>query len=74
MNGVRPHQPDLEGAARDQTGAPGEGEREGAAAASGGNTMDTLVDRLFEQAQILYRRWPEVEDTCAPAPREQVPR
>jgi len=49
-------------------------EREGAAAASGGNAMDPLVDRLFEQAQILYRRWPEVEGTYAPAPREQVPR
>jgi len=36
--------------------------------------MDPLVDRLFEQAQILYRRWPEVEGAYAPTPRERVPR
>lgn len=48
--------------------------REGAAAGSGVNGMDPLVDRLFEQAQILYRRWPEVEDAYALAPRGAISR
>jgi hypothetical protein len=32
--------------------------------------MGPLMNRLFEQAQILYRRWPEVEgvDASAGAP------
>ncbi len=36
--------------------------REGRSIGGGArNGMDPLVDRLFEQARILYRRWPEVE-------------
>ncbi len=49
-------------------------EAEAASAGGGGKGMDPLVDRLFEQAQVLYRRWPEVEGAYAPTPREQVGR
>lgn len=46
-------------------GSPGGASRSG---------MDPLVDRLFEQAEILYRRWPEVEGAYEYPGREQVSR
>ena len=44
-------------------------EAEAASAGGGGKGMDPLVDRLFEQAQVLYRRWPEVGRIRSGAPR-----